>query len=79
MTTISVPLPKELLKFIDDQIKAGVAENRSQAVRQALRKISEEKEIEEILKASKEARKGIYYEGDLKDILKKYRKSHPHA
>ena len=48
MTTISIPLAKDLLVFIDNQIKAGIAEIRSQAVRQALRKMSEDQEMKDI-------------------------------
>ena len=70
MTTISVPMPKDLLQFIDGQIKIGEAENRAQAVRRALRKFREETEIAEIFEASRQAKEGLVYEGDLRQIIK---------
>jgi len=70
MTTISVPLPKDLLIFIDSVITSGEAENRAQAVRKAIRKMREQIEINEILDASRQIKNGQAYKGDLKTILK---------
>lgn len=70
MTTISVPLPKDLLIFIDSVITSGEAENRAQAVRKAIRKMREQIEINEILDASRQIKNGQVYKGDLKTILK---------
>ncbi len=71
MTTISVPMPTELIKFIDNMISVGDVENRAQAIRKAVRKLQEQWEIDEILQASKDIDNGLFYTGDLKEILKK--------
>ncbi|MEY2664595.1 MAG: hypothetical protein RIT04_403 [Candidatus Parcubacteria bacterium] len=73
MTTISVPIPSDLLKFIDDFISSGEAENRAQAIRKAVRKMREQVEINEIFEASQQIKQGISYTGDLNDILKQRR------
>lgn len=73
MTTISVPLPKDLLIFIDSVITSGEAENRAQAVRKAIRKMREQIEINEIFDASNQIKRGQVYKGDLKTILKQRR------
>lgn len=69
MTTISVPLPKDLIEFIDSQIESGEVDNRAQAVRKAVRKFREDLEIKEILESSMQIKRGLYFEGDLKDII----------
>jgi len=70
MTTISIPMPSELLDFIDRIILSGEVENRAQAVRKAVRRMQEQIEIDEIFEASRQIQKGISYKGNLKDILK---------
>lgn len=70
MTTISVPMPKDLLDFVDRIIHSGEAENRAQAIRKAIRKMREQIEINEIFEASRQIQQGHSYTGDLKDIIK---------
>ena len=70
MTTISVPMPKDLLQFIDSFIKSGEAENRAQAIRKAVRKMRDQIEINEIFEASQQIKNGISYTGDLSKIIK---------
>lgn len=70
MTTISVPMPKDLLDFVDSIITSGEAENRAQAIRRAVRKMREQIEINEIFQASNQIIQGRAYEGNLKDIIK---------
>lgn len=71
MTTLSIPMPKDLLEFIDRIIYSGEVENRAQAVRKAIRTMREQVEINEIFEASRQVRQGLAYTGELKDILKK--------
>ena len=75
MTTISVPMPKDLLQFIDSVIKSGEAENRAQAIRKAIRKMREQIEINDILEASRQIKAGISHTGDIKKILGKRKSS----
>lgn len=70
MTTISIPFPKDLIEFIDSQIKIGEVDNRAQAVRKAVRKFREDVEIKEILESSIQIKRGLFFEGNLKDIIK---------
>lgn len=70
MTTISVPLPKDLLDFVDSYIATGEAENRAQAIRKAIRKMREQLEINEIFETSQQIKQRKFYTGDLKNILK---------
>ncbi len=71
MTTISVPMPKDLLEFVDSIITSGEAENRAQAMRKAVRKMREQIEINEIFEASRQIKQGYSYAGDLRKILTK--------
>jgi Arc/MetJ-type ribon-helix-helix transcriptional regulator len=75
MTTISVPMPKDLLQFIDNFIKSGEADNRAQAVRKAIRKMREQTEINDIFEASHQIKMGKSHTGDLGKILKKRKQS----
>ena len=69
MTTISVPLTDDLLKAIERLVDQGTAANKADAIRKALKKYIEDKEVEEILQASKEPR----LEGDLDELIKKFK------
>jgi Arc/MetJ-type ribon-helix-helix transcriptional regulator len=71
MTTISIPLPNDLIKFIDSQITSGEVDNRAQAVRKALRKFREDVEMWEIMESSEQIKRGLFFEGDLRSIIKK--------
>ena len=74
MTTISVPLPKELLDFVDYEVSEGNVDNRAQAVRKAIRLMKERREIDDILQASQQVREGLVYQGNLRDIIKNRRR-----
>lgn len=56
MTTISVPLPENMLHAIEELITRGVASNKADAIRRALQKYLEDQEVEVILRASQEPR-----------------------
>ena len=73
MTTLSIPMPEDLIKFIDTFIASGEAENRAQAIRKAVRKMREQVEVNEIFEASRQIKQGLSFSGDLQDILKRKR------
>lgn len=73
MTTLSIPMPQDLLEFIDTFIASGEAENRAQAVRKAVRKMREQVEVNDILEAREQIKQGMSYSGDLQEIIKKRR------
>ncbi len=67
MTTISVPLPADLLKALDELVQRGIASNKADAIRRALRAYIENQAVEDVLRASKEPR----LSGDLDELMKK--------
>ena len=73
MTTLSIPIPQDLLDFIDAFIASGEAENRAQAVRKAVRKMREQIEINDILEAKEQIKQGLSYSGNLQEIMDKRR------
>lgn len=72
MNNITIPVQKEHLDFIDSLIERGDFDNRSQFIRNAIKKLIEEREINEILEASRLAKMGEVFEGDLDELVKKY-------
>ncbi len=70
MTTISVPLPEELTKFIDQMIASNKAENKAAVVRRALYELSEQEAINDLMEAHKEVDEGKILKGDLDELAK---------
>lgn len=69
MTTISVPLPADLEKELNNLVKTGYGSNKADVVRRAIKRASEEEVIQTILKAQQE----VGLKGDLKELAKKFR------
>jgi Arc/MetJ-type ribon-helix-helix transcriptional regulator len=69
MTNITTPLPKDYVESID-YIEKGDFDSRSQFIRSAVKKLIEDREIEEILEASRRAKMGEVFRGDLKELAK---------
>ena len=67
MTTISVPLSPELMKALQHLIDQGVASNKADVLRKALKFYSEQQAVEDVLRAMKEPS----LEGDLDELVKK--------
>lgn len=67
MSTLSVPLPPELIKALEDLIKQGAGSSKAELVRQAIQKFIEDKAVEDVILASNEPS----LEGDLDVLLKK--------
>jgi len=67
MTTISVPLPIELAKKLDDLVRSGYGSNKADAVRRAIDLAAKEEAIRIILQAQKEPS----LRGDLRELMKK--------
>lgn len=66
MTTISVPLSADMMKVLDNLIAQGVASNKADAIRKALKKYGEDQAVEAVLQASKEPR----LKGNLEDLAR---------
>lgn len=69
MTTISVPLSKELLERLEQLVKSGAGENKAAVMRRALEDFDRQAAINEVLEAEKEP----YLRGDLDELAKKIR------
>ncbi len=73
--TLNIALPKDMVKRVDELAKKEYR-NRSELIRQALRKYLEEKsEWEQIFKAGEKAMRdmGIKSEEEVNEIVYKYR------
>lgn len=71
MSTLSVPLPPHLEEFISDQVKKGLASNKADVVRKALRLLREEEAIRVVLESEREISEGKILRGDLRKLAKK--------
>lgn len=67
MSTLSVPLSPHLEEFITEQVKKGLASNKAEVVRKALKLLEEEEAVMAVLKAEKEPT----IRGDLRKLIKK--------
>lgn len=73
MSTLSVPLPPHLDEFISDQVKRGLASNKAEVVRKALRLLQEEEAVYAVLKSEQEVQEGKILRGKLKTLASKLR------
>lgn len=67
MSTLSVPLNKDLEEIVISMVKSGFAHNKAEVVRKALIRLAEEEAINEVLRAEKEP----ILRGDLRELMKK--------
>lgn len=67
MSTLSVPLPPDLEKFVLKMVKDGYASNKAEVVRRALKQLYEEEAVQAVLRAEKEPS----LRGNLQDLMKK--------
>ncbi|MBU0458771.1 ribbon-helix-helix domain-containing protein [Patescibacteria group bacterium] len=67
MTTVSVPLPDEFLRQIEQLIADGIASNKADAIRKAVKKYLEDQAVEAVLKAMEEPS----LDGDLDELASK--------
>lgn len=68
MSTLSVPLNKDLEEIVISMVKNGFAHNKAEVVRKALIRLAEEEAINEVLRAEKEP----ILRGDLRELVKKF-------
>lgn len=67
MTTISVPLPHQMAKELNNLVKNGVGPNKADVVRRAIARFLEEEAVLAVLKAEREPS----LHGDLRTLAKK--------
>lgn len=68
MSTISVPIPRNLETFIDEMITRGIAPNKAEVVRQALVRYAEDQAVEEVMRSMREVSEGKILTGDLDEL-----------
>ena len=66
MSILSVPLPPHLDEFISEQVRSGLASNKAEVVRKALKLLQEEEAVCAVLKSEQEVREGKVLRGSLK-------------
>ena len=71
MSTLSVPLPPHLDEFVSNQVKSGLASNKADVVRKALKFLQEEEAIRVVLESEREIKDGKILRGDLRQLAKK--------
>ena len=71
MTTITVPINKEIESFIKSELAAGKSESKAHLVRQAIMRLREERALENLREAEEDIATGRVYKGDLKKLLAK--------
>ena len=71
MSTITVPITKELENFIEDEITSGVSDSKAGLVRHALSRLQEERALSRLREAQADIKEGLVYKGDLRVLLKK--------
>ena len=68
MTTLSVPLNKDLEEIVNSFVKRGFAPNKAEVMRKALIFLAEEEAVQDVLRAEKELGEGKILRGDLRKI-----------
>lgn len=71
MPIITVPLDADLSNFVEEEIREGNAETKTQVVRQALRRLREERAFTRLREAESDIREGRVVHGDLRALLDK--------
>lgn len=71
MSTITVPITKELESFIEEELQAGTSESKAHLVRYALGRLREERALARLSEAKADIEEGRVYQGDLRKLLKK--------
>ncbi len=71
MSTISVPLNKDLEDSLDTLVREGVGSSRADVMRKALTRLAQEEAVNAVLRAQKEVSEGKILRGDLRTIIAK--------
>lgn len=72
MTTITVPITKELESFIEGELRAGTSDSKAHLVRYALRRLQEERALSRLQEAETDIKEGRVYQGSLKKLLRQF-------
>ncbi len=72
MSTITIPITKELEVFIEEEIRSGTSDSKAHLVRFAVGRLMEERALARIQEAEADIKAGRVYKGDLKKLLNKF-------
>ncbi|HFC11082.1 MAG TPA: hypothetical protein ENJ75_02760 [Candidatus Kaiserbacteria bacterium] len=72
MSTITVPITKDLEAFIEQELAEGTSESKAHLVRYALRRLREERALARIREAEEDIKTGRVYEGDVLELIKHF-------
>lgn len=72
MTTITVPITKEIESFIEGELRAGTSDSKAHLVRYALVRLREERALSRLNEAEADIKGGRVYKGDLKKLIKQF-------
>lgn len=67
MSTLSVPLTRDMEDIVNSMVKRGYASNKAEVMRKALIFLAEEEAVQDVLRAEKEP----ILRGDLRELMKK--------
>jgi hypothetical protein len=71
MSTITIPINKELQTFIDYQLQKNY-DTKTNLVRDALNFFREELELRELLRLSQEVKEGKVMKGDIRKLVENF-------
>ena len=70
MSTITVPITKDLEVFIESELREGTSESKAHLVRYALRRLQEERALARLHEAEDDIKAGRVYQGDVLELIK---------
>ena len=70
MSTVSVPLPEDLEKFVTETAEAH-GSNKAAVIRRAIKRMAEEEAVQAVLRAEQELAAGHGLQGDLDELAKR--------
>ncbi len=71
MSTLSVPLTRELEYEVEHLVRRGVGASKAEVVRRAIKQLAEDEAVATVMRAEQEVREGKILRGNLKNLLKK--------
>ena len=71
MSTVTVPMPKDLEDFIEGEVRSGESASKAEVIRTALRFYKEEQAIREIQQMDRDRQEKRFLKGDIDELAHK--------
>ena len=71
MSTITVPITKDLEAFIESELREGTSESKAHLVRYALKRLREERALARLREAEADIKAGRVYKGDVLKLIER--------